>query len=361
MTWLTRRPSRRRRLEVAEALIAELQVRVETLSEQVATREEVLSAIGDGIILFGSSGRLYYANPAARDLFGRHFDSVAELTPNALREAVDTAIRQGGSAETTVESGGRVLSARAARAGTDGAVVLVARDVTAERRLDRIRRDFVANASHELKTPVASIQALAETLADAAGQDHEATSRFLPRLEQEASRLSSLVNDLLDLSRLEGEPAGTVGVDLSAVVADEAARLRPRAEAAGLRLVVEASEPVVVAGSRSDLGLLVNNLVDNAIRYSPDGGEIRATVRVQGGTVELRVADTGLGIAGRDQDRIFERFYRADPARSRATGGTGLGLSIVRHVAESHGGTVSVRSVLGAGSTFIVRLPLAPS
>ena len=358
MGWLTRRPTRRGRLTAAEARIAELEARVEALTQQVTAREAVLSAIGDGIVLFGSSGRLAYANPAARDLFGRRFDSVAELTPEALQEAVDTVIRRGGPAEATVESGGRVLSAAAAWAGTEGAVVLVARDVTAERRLDRIRRDFVANASHELKTPVASIQALAETLTEAAGRDHDATRRFLARLEQEASRLSSLVDDLLDLSRLEGGPAGTDGVDLAAVVADEAARLRPRAEAVGLRLVVEASEPVAVPGSRGDLGLLVNNLIDNAIRYSPDGGEIRTTVRVRRDTVELRVADTGLGIAARDQDRIFERFYRVDPARSRATGGTGLGLSIVRHVAESHGGTVTVRSVLGAGSTFIVRLPL---
>jgi two-component system, OmpR family, sensor histidine kinase SenX3 len=237
-------------------------------------------------------------------------------------------------------------------------MVLVARDVTAERLLDRIRRDFVANASHELKTPVASIQALAETLTDAAGEDPDTARRFLGRLEQEANRLSRLVNDLLDLSRLEGGPADGGTVDLRAVVADEADRLRPRAEAAGLRLVTESPEAVRVTGSRSDLGLLVHNLVDNAIRYSPDGGEVRVVVRVHAGQAELRVADTGIGIAGRDQDRIFERFYRADPARSRATGGTGLGLSIVRHVVESHGGTVSVRSVLGAGSTFIVRLPV---
>jgi two-component system sensor histidine kinase SenX3 len=238
-------------------------------------------------------------------------------------------------------------------------VVLVARDETADRRLDQIRRDFVANASHELKTPVASIQALAETLAEAAGSDPEASRRFLARLEQEATRLSSLVNDLLDLSRLEGEPPAEGTVNLSEVVADEVRRVRPRAETAGLHLIVEAPEPVVLRGSRSDLGLLVHNLIDNAIRYSPDGGEVRATVRLHRGQTELRVADTGLGIAGKDQDRVFERFYRADPARSRATGGTGLGLSIVRHVAEAHGGTVSVTSVLGAGSTFIVRLPLA--
>ena len=346
-------------MAAAEAQLAELRSSLESLSEHVAAREAVLSAIVDGVVLFGPTGRLAYANPAARDLFGRRFDSVEELTPAALRDAVASAVRDHRPGEATFETGGHVVAARAAPAGPDGAVVLVARDVTAERRLDRIRRDFVANASHELKTPVASIQALAETLSDAVGEDPVAARHFLERLVVEATRLSSLVNDLLDLSRLEGEPAGGGPVDLSEVVAEEADRLRPRAEAAGLRLVIESREPVAVSGSRSDLGLLVHNLVDNAIRYSPNGGEVRAMVRINHGHAELRVADTGLGISARDQERIFERFYRADPARSRATGGTGLGLSIVRHVVETHGGRVSVRSVLGAGSTFIVTLPLA--
>jgi signal transduction histidine kinase len=240
----------------------------------------------------------------------------------------------------------------------DGAVVLVARDVTSERQLDRIRRDFVANASHELKTPVASILALAETLSEGAGQDPDTAGRFLSHLEQEANRLSRLVGDLLDLSRLEGEARERTTVDLGEVVSEEADRLRARAEGAGIRLVVEAPEPVGVSGSKGDLGLLVHNLLDNAIQYSPDGGEVRASVRVREDRAELRVTDTGIGISSRDLDRVFERFYRADPARSRATGGTGLGLSIVRHVAESHSGDVLARSVLGAGSTFIVRLPL---
>jgi two-component system sensor histidine kinase SenX3 len=356
---LRRTPSRRGRLAAAEARLTELERAVDELADQVAAREAILSASGDGVVLFAPSRRVVYANAAARDLFGRRFDTVDELTPAALRDAVDSVARDADPAVTTFETGGRFISAKASRAGDDGAVVLVARDETADRRLDRIRRDFVANASHELKTPVASIQALAETLSEAAGDDPVAARRFLDRLEQEATRLSRLVNDLLDLSRLEGEPAVEVAVDVSEVVADEVRRVRPRAEAAGIDLVVEAPVPVVVRGSRSDLGLLVHNLVDNAVRYSPNGGEVRASVRVHRGRAEIRIADTGLGIAARDQDRIFERFYRADPARSRATGGTGLGLSIVRHVAEAHGGTVSVTSVLGAGSTFAVQLPLA--
>ena len=148
-------------------------------------------------------------------------------------------------------------------------------------------------------------------------------------------------------------------MDLDRIVAEEAERLRPRTDGANLRLVVDTDAGAHVLGSESDLGLLVHNLLDNAIQYSPEGGEVRVMVRARDGQAEVRVTDTGIGIASRDLDRIFERFYRVDPARSRATGGTGLGLSIVRHVAESHGGTVEVRSVLGAGSTFIVRLPLA--
>jgi two-component system sensor histidine kinase SenX3 len=237
--------------------------------------------------------------------------------------------------------------------------VAVARDRTAERQVERVRRDFVANASHELKTPVASIQALAETLLHSAAGDPAARERFLEHLEGEAVRLSRLVGDLLDLSRLEGGLGESASVDLARVLNEECDRLRPRAEGAGLRLAVDAPEPMRVRGSKSDLGLMIHNLLDNAIRYSPDGGEVRAALSDRSGQVELRVTDTGLGIPARDLDRIFERFYRVDPARSRGTGGTGLGLAIVRHVVQSHGGDVEVRSVLGAGSTFIVRLPRA--
>jgi len=356
---LKRRKAQRERLEETERAVRELEARVADLSDRVAAREAVLGALPDGIVLFSGSEQVVYANPAARNLFGRRFERAAELSPDALREVVRAAFTTTDPAETSFESGGRDVAARALGAGTDGAVVLVARDVTAERRLDRIRRDFVANASHELKTPVASILALAETLTGAAGSDRTAARRFLARLEDEANRLSHLVTDLLDLSRLEGEGGERSMVDLAEVVSDEAERLRGRAEAAEIRLVVEAPEPVRVSGSVGDLGLLVHNLLDNAIQYSPDGGEVRAGVRVRDGRAEARVSDTGTGIASRDLDRIFERFYRADPARSRATGGTGLGLSIFRHVAESHGGDVTARSVLGAGSTFIVRLPLA--
>jgi signal transduction histidine kinase len=177
-------------------------------------------------------------------------------------------------------------------------------------------------------------------------------------LQDESQRLSRLVGDLLDLSRLEGERPELTTVPMARVVAEETDRLRPSADAAGLRLVVGPLAEASVLGAEADLGLLVNNLVDNAIHYTPHGGEVRVSLSIEGETAVLEVVDTGMGIASRDLDRIFERFYRADPARSRQTGGTGLGLSIVRHVAELHGGEVLVRSVLGSGSTFTVVLPV---
>ena len=257
------------------------------------------------------------------------------------------------------ETADAVVEATALPAEPPGTVVVVLRDVTRARSVERLRRDFVTNASHELKTPVASILALSDTLRTAAGDDPEAVARFLSRLEQEAERLAALVGDLLELSRLEAAQPEPAEVRLDRVVHDEAERLRSRAEGAGLRLRVEAARPVLVWGSAADLALLVHNLLDNAVRYTGEGGEVRVSVGRMDGAAELTVDDTGMGIPSRDLDRIFERFYRVDAARSRETGGTGLGLSIVRHVAEAHGGSVHVRSVLGAGSTFVIRLPLA--
>ena len=349
---------RREELDAARRALDEQRERAAALESMVGARESVLAALPNGIVLFGLDGTVAYANPAARSLLGRRFDALEELTPSSLREAARKASGNGSSAETEFETGGRVVQATAVPTGERGGVVLVARDVTAARRLEQVRRDFVANASHELKTPVASILALAETMQDAAGEDVEATERFAVRVEQEARRLSRLVTDLLDLSRLEGGLSERGTVELGRVVSEEAERMRPRADGANIRLVVDTDDGVHVLGSKGDLGLLAHNLLDNAIQYSPEGGEVRVTVRARDGQAEVGVTDTGIGIASRDLDRIFERFYRVDPARSRATGGTGLGLSIVRHVAESHGGTVEVRSVLGAGSTFAVRLPL---
>jgi signal transduction histidine kinase len=237
--------------------------------------------------------------------------------------------------------------------------MLALQDVTRARRLDAVRRDFVANASHELKTPIASIQALAETMADASTQDPPSVPRFAEQLRGEVERLTRVVSDLLDLSRLEGGPAVTGSVRLDELIQEETERLGDRARRGGLELEVKSAEPLLVAGSDRELRLMVRNLVENALQYTGPGGKIEVDVHGEDGQAVLRVSDSGVGIPSRDRDRIFERFYRVDRARSRETGGTGLGLSIVKHVVENHQGTVSVDSELGKGSTFTVKLPLA--
>ena len=233
------------------------------------------------------------------------------------------------------------------------------RDVTQQRRLEDVRRDFVANASHELKTPAATIQAVAETLGQAAADDPAAVPRFASQLEREAVRLSRIVADLLDLSRLESGSALDELVSLGAAAREEGQRLKESAEQAGvtLEILTEGEQPV--RGSQRDLILLVRNLIDNAIRYSHEGDKVHVEVDSDGEEVTLRVTDTGIGIPSRDIPRIFERFYRVDRARSRETGGTGLGLAIVKHVVDNHGGIVEVESELGRGTTFRVRLPAA--
>jgi signal transduction histidine kinase len=348
-----------RDLEASERrALRERDDRLAALQAAVAAREATLASLGDGVVLFTADGRVAYANPAVKELLGRRFETITELVPFTLRSAVQEAMssQQQVGRELTVAE--RVIQAAALPSSPPGSVVLLVRDVTQARRVEQLRRDFVANASHELKTPVSSMLALSETLATATN-DPAALANFLGRLQQEASRLASLVQDLLALSRLEGGSLEHQPVRLDLVVAGEADRLRPRAGEVGLRFLLDPPSEVVVAGAESDLGLMVHNLLDNAIRYTPAGGEVRVSVAASDGHAVVRIDDTGIGIPSRDLDRVFERFYRVDEARSRETGGTGLGLSIVRHVAESHGGTAGVRSVLGAGSTFTVELPLA--
>ena len=242
-------------------------------------------------------------------------------------------------------------------------LLLLAEDRTQARRLDAVRRDFVVNASHELKTPVGALSLLAETVAEAA-DDPEAVRRFTGRIQVEAQRLSALVQDILQLSRVQ---TGLMAAELSLVtvgdvVQDAADRARTAAEARGISLEVGGAEATVL-GDHDLLVTVVRNLLDNAIAYSERGTHVGVGVEVRPGedVVEIAVVDQGIGIPPEAQPRIFERFYRVDPARSRDTGGTGLGLSIVKHVVADHGGEVRVWSEPGQGSTFTVRLPLAPS
>ena len=241
-----------------------------------------------------------------------------------------------------------------------GTFVVLVQDLAEERRVDAVRRDFVANVSHELKTPVGAIALLAEAILSSA-EDIESVQRFAQRMITESSRLSSLINDIIELSRLQGDDplARAAVVDLDSLLAQAVDDIRPYADARAIEIVVSGVPGAELVGDRHQFLAALRNLVSNAVTYSPDQTRVAVTARTDSGMVEIDVKDQGIGIASHDLDRIFERFYRADPARSRATGGTGLGLSIVKHVCENHGGDIAVWSELGVGSTFTLRLPLA--
>jgi len=328
-------------------------------AEERAVQDLVLSSMEEGVMLVNREGTRVFANPSMARHLGMEPTGVDDLRPEELRRSIARSAFTGAPLHLDVQTGApaRWLRAAVLPIGPDGAVLLVVEDVTEARHLDAVRRDFVANASHELKSPAAVIRATAETLRDGALDDPPAAARFTEQLEREAVRLSMIVNDLLDLSRLESGSERDERVHLDAVSADEVERLRARADAAGVDVELHADGVPSIEGSGRDLALLVRNLVDNAIGYTAAGGRVDVEVRAEAGDVMLTVRDTGIGIPTRDLPRVFERFYRVDRARSRATGGTGLGLAIVKHVAENHGGTVTVTSELGAGTTFVVRLP----
>ncbi|UNZ03740.1 Signal-transduction histidine kinase senX3 [Streptomyces rimosus subsp. rimosus] len=255
------------------------------------------------------------------------------------------------------------VSARVAPLGSR-LVLLLVEDLTEARRIEAVRRDFVANVSHELKTPVGALSLLSEAVMDAS-DDPEAVERFAGRMQNEATRLTNLVQELIDLSRVQNddplEDAEPVRVD--ELVAEAIDRCRQQAGSKQITMAAAGTADLHVWGNRGQLAAALGNLVENAVNYSPARTRVGiAGRRVQahgGDLIEIAVTDQGIGISEKDRDRIFERFYRVDPARSRATGGTGLGLAIVKHVAASHGGEVTVWSAEGQGSTFTLRLPEA--
>lgn len=249
------------------------------------------------------------------------------------------------------------LRVRAAALGT-GAILVLIDDLAEERRVDAVRRDFVANVSHELKTPVGALSLLAETVLSAADEP-EQVRHFAERMQMEATRLSSLIQDVIDLSRLQSDDpmtrAEVVGVDELITRAFE--EVRTLASGHEIELVRGDDQGAEVYGDRGQLLTALRNLITNAVAYSPNNTRVAVTQKKGSGIVEIAVKDQGIGIPGHDLDRIFERFYRVDPARSRGTGGTGLGLAIVKHVCQNHGGECTVWSEVGTGSTFTLRLP----
>jgi two-component system sensor histidine kinase SenX3 len=323
----------------------------------------VLQVLRSSAVLLDPSDAVVKASPAAHAMGLVRGQRLVpeELTGIARQVRRDGEIRQvelelprGPLGQDTL-----AVSVRVAPLGSQLVLVLV-EDRTEARRVDAVRRDFVANVSHELKTPVGALALLAEAVLSAS-DDPDAVRRFAGRMQKESHRLTNLVQDLIDLSRVQGDDPLTkaVPVDLGEVVSSARERVAEVAEARSIEIVAAGTDGVAVLGDRGQLTTAVGNLVENAVNYSPDRTKVVVSVRVEGELAEVSVTDQGVGIPDQDLNRIFERFYRVDPARSRITGGTGLGLAIVKHIAATHGGDVSVWSVEGAGSTFTLRLPVA--
>jgi two-component system, OmpR family, sensor histidine kinase SenX3 len=316
--------------------------------------------IPQGVVVVDGRGEVVERNSAAEAFVAaRHADALVEA---AVAELVDEAL-DGRAGQRVLELYGppwRVVVVDVAPlAATDGnAVVVIIDDVTERRRLEAVRKDFVANISHELKTPVGAIGLLAETLLGE--DDPEVVARLAGRIQTEALRVGHTIEDLLELSRIETTgmtPGETFAV--SDVVAEAVRRIQPAAEQAGIVLDPSGvDQDVELRGDRRQLTSAVSNLLDNAVKYSDAGSAVEVAARLgDDGRLSVSVTDRGIGIPARDLERIFERFYRVDQGRSRDTGGTGLGLAIVRHVAANHEGTVEVESRLGVGSTFSLHLP----
>ncbi len=327
----------------------------------------VLSVLSSSAVVLDAEDRVLQASDAARSfgLVEGEALMAGELLALARQVRRDGEIREG---EFEVTPGGGIggVTSFAVRVaplggdvGCDGLVLVLAEDQSESRRVEEVRRDFVANVSHELKTPVGALALLAETVEDAA-DDPDAVRRFAGRMRQEAARLTNLVQDIITLSRIQAaEPVpDPTAVPLDAVIAEALDRCRMKANARGIALADVGDRGLGVHGDEDLLITAIRNLLENAVAYSPERTRVVVTTRCAGDQVEISVEDQGIGIPARDLQRIFERFYRVDPARSRATGGTGLGLAIVKHVMAAHGGTVTVQSVEGAGSTFTISLPL---
>lgn len=322
----------------------------------LADLTDVLDALTLGVVVVGSDGSEIVRNRSASELTGTlHADVLLNASAYKLLEAA----LGGTSGEERVHLTGppeRMIIVRALPVG-DGRAIATFEDDTERWRIDRVRTDFVANVSHELKTPIGAISVLAETLEGET--DDELILRIVGRMILESERMSRTVDELLELSRIElgGEMIG-VNVGVADVAREAIERVAPIAERRGVPVrMVDGADGAEVWGDQFQLMSATGNLIENAVKYSDPGAEVVVTTRAVDGNVEIEVRDHGIGIPAASLDRIFERFYRVDRARSRGTGGTGLGLSIVRHVAQNHGGEVNVTSREGEGSVFTLRLP----
>lgn len=322
---------------------------------------EVLAAVGRAFVVVDAIDGVVRASPAA---YAYGLVRGHTLVHEQLLEMTAKVRRDGVILERILElprgplgQGTMVVQVRAAVIAEEY-ILLLADDRTEVTRTEEVRNDFVANVSHELKTPVGAISLLAEAL-ESSADDPEAVRRFARRTHKESARLAALVQDIIELSRLQGSNVAKQGraVDINTVVAEAVDRSQLPAESKNIELVVGGHSDALVYGDQDQLVTALRNLIDNAIRYSPENTRVGVGVRAKDGLVAVSVTDQGEGLSPEDQERVFERFYRVDAARSRHTGGTGLGLSIVKHVVANHGGEVTLWSQPGQGSTFTIRLP----
>ncbi|MHC6595220.1 sensor histidine kinase [Arthrobacter sp. C152] len=322
---------------------------------------EVLAVVGRAFVVLDDVDGVVRASPAAYayGLVRGHtvvHKELLDMTAGVRRDGVILE-RQLELPRGPLGQGTIIVQVRAAMLGEEY-ILLLADDRTEITRTEEIRNDFVANVSHELKTPVGAISLLAEAL-ESSADDEEAVRRFAKRMHKESARLAALVQDIIELSRLQGASVIQEGrpVDINAVIAEAVDRSQLPAESKNITIVVGGRTEGKVFGDQDLLVTALRNLIDNAIRYSPANTRVGIGVRSKEGLVSISVTDQGEGLSAEDQERVFERFYRVDAARSRHTGGTGLGLSIVKHVASNHGGEVTLWSQPGHGSTFTLRLP----
>jgi two-component system phosphate regulon sensor histidine kinase PhoR len=345
---------------------------VEELRSELDLHGRILDAMSEGVVVVDEAGRIVLLNPALRSMLLLGQDAVGKLLIETVRHAelhnllvharelLDDQFEQ---VPVEIDLPGlkprRVLVQAAPLSGDDHGLLFVFVDVTELRRLESLRRDFVANASHELRTPIAAVRSATETLLNGAVDDTVAATRFLDIIERNAVRLQSLVEDMLELSKLESNQftLKREGVELDRIIPLVLSLFRERAEKKGVHLMAELDTVPDVEADPRALEHVLSNLVDNAVKYCPSGSRIVVTASEdKGGKVKLVVSDTGPGIAPEHLARVFERFYRVDAGRSRELGGTGLGLSIVKHMVEAMRGTVAVASTVGKGSAFTVTL-----
>jgi two-component system, OmpR family, phosphate regulon sensor histidine kinase PhoR len=361
-----------RRVGVA---LEEILTRQRKLDRQIGERQSgqkaILSAMQDGLLVVDAQSRLALVNPAFCDLFAIDQDSLGSplletVRDPAVQRIVGETLTQRKPGQGELMIGRRDFEITSVPMGADngaatGAVVLF-HDITALKRADEIRRDFVANVSHELRTPLSILRGYIETMLDDPKMPRGETARILEVMDQHSKRLGLLANDLLTLAQLEsGSSSLQLGeIDLLRLLSDLVRDWKKKFATKGLEAVVDVSDDCsIIRADEERLREILDNLLDNAVKYSGKGDKIRLGAQRRDGEIALSVSDTGVGISQEDLPRIFERFYRADKARSRELGGTGLGLSIVKHIAQLHGGRVEADSEVGKGTTIRVIFPIA--